>query len=210
MNQKNRTGTKHKSGVERREQILSSAMNCFIEKGYSKTTMNELVAYTGLSQGAIYHYFSGKDAIVTAILDQFSQHITKQIELLNTEGHYLDNLKNYIAESLEYYRLTYAFSTIVHEIRDNDELLKQFNYCDELITDSVRNSIEKNAHTCAQISVETLSFSITAMLEGLFSLCIQDDLETLEKRFQDVWQVIEHLLTQGSHSTPVKPAQLTF
>jgi len=206
MNPKIRTGTKHKPGVERREQILSSAMHCFIEKGYNKTTMNELVTYTGLSQGAIYHYFSGKDAIVTAILEQFHQHIIQRTELLNRDGHYLNNLKNYISESLEYYRLTYAFSTIVHEIRGNDELLKQFNYCDELITDSVRNSIEKNAHTCAQISVETLSFSITALLEGLFSLCRQDDLETLEKRFQDVWQVIEHLLTQGSNSVLVKPA----
>jgi TetR/AcrR family transcriptional regulator, transcriptional repressor of aconitase len=47
----------------RREQILDAAMRCFAEKGFQRTSMADIGAASGLSAGAIYLQFAGKQQI---------------------------------------------------------------------------------------------------------------------------------------------------
>lgn len=53
----------------RRRQILDAAIVCFARQGFHRTTMQDIVAQSRLSPGAIYNYFAGKDAIIQAIAD---------------------------------------------------------------------------------------------------------------------------------------------
>lgn len=48
----------------RRSQIIDVARECFIKHGYQKTSMNEIIAATGLSAGAIYNHFESKNEIM--------------------------------------------------------------------------------------------------------------------------------------------------
>jgi AcrR family transcriptional regulator len=54
---------------ERRSQILQAAIGCFAEKGYHLTTMDDIVAASGLSKGSIYWYYKSKKEILVAILE---------------------------------------------------------------------------------------------------------------------------------------------
>jgi AcrR family transcriptional regulator len=60
-----------KVGAEHREQrrraILDAALTCFDRRGLHGTTMQDIVAESGLSAGAIYTYFDSKDAIIASI-----------------------------------------------------------------------------------------------------------------------------------------------
>ena len=51
----------------RRTQILAAAERCFSKQGFHRATMQDVVAESGLSPGAIYRYFRGKGAIVSAL-----------------------------------------------------------------------------------------------------------------------------------------------
>jgi AcrR family transcriptional regulator len=51
---------------ERRGQIIEAALACFTRKGYANTTMDDIVAESGLSKGAIYWYFKGKNDVFQA------------------------------------------------------------------------------------------------------------------------------------------------
>ncbi|MEE9466247.1 MAG: TetR/AcrR family transcriptional regulator [Candidatus Neomarinimicrobiota bacterium] len=51
----------------RREQILMAAWGCFAEKGFRETTMRDISQSLGLSIGAVYRYFKGKDEILEAL-----------------------------------------------------------------------------------------------------------------------------------------------
>jgi TetR/AcrR family transcriptional regulator, transcriptional repressor of aconitase len=51
----------------RRRQIMDAAITCFSREGFHRTTMQDIVAETGLSAGAIYRYFRSKEDIVAAI-----------------------------------------------------------------------------------------------------------------------------------------------
>ncbi len=51
----------------RRQQILDAARRCFVRNGFHTTSMQDVLAEAGLSAGAVYRYFPGKEDIVLAI-----------------------------------------------------------------------------------------------------------------------------------------------
>src|ERR1700689_3735439 len=54
----------------RREQILAAARRCFLRDGFHATSMQDLFAESGLSAGAVYSYFAGKDDVIVAIAEE--------------------------------------------------------------------------------------------------------------------------------------------
>ena len=50
--------------------ILDAASRLFLEKGYDKTTLQDIIDATHLSKGAIYHHFASKEAILIAVADR--------------------------------------------------------------------------------------------------------------------------------------------
>ena len=55
---------------ERKDQILEAATKVFIQRGFADARMDDIVAESGLSKGALYWYFDSKDAIIIGILDR--------------------------------------------------------------------------------------------------------------------------------------------
>ena len=51
----------------RREEIISAALRCFAEKGYQRTSMSDIIEESGLSAGAIYGHFAGKQELFAAV-----------------------------------------------------------------------------------------------------------------------------------------------
>lgn len=62
---------------ERKAQIFQAALTCFSRKGYHQTTMDDIVAESGLSKGALYWYFESKKELFLSlfqeVMGQFSQ-----------------------------------------------------------------------------------------------------------------------------------------
>jgi AcrR family transcriptional regulator len=54
----------------RRRQILAGAARCVSRNGFHATSMQDILRECGLSAGAVYRYFSGKDELIAAIADE--------------------------------------------------------------------------------------------------------------------------------------------
>ncbi|RZT86265.1 TetR family transcriptional regulator [Pseudonocardia sediminis] len=54
----------------RRRQILDGARRCFADHGYEGATVRRLETSTGLSRGAIFHYFRDKEALFLALAEE--------------------------------------------------------------------------------------------------------------------------------------------
>jgi len=54
--------------ASRRDQILDAALECFAQRGVRATTMADIIAASGLSAGAIYGYFEGKQELALAVM----------------------------------------------------------------------------------------------------------------------------------------------
>ena len=50
--------------------ILDTSAKLFLQKGYDKTTLQDIIDATHLSKGAIYHHFASKEAILIAVVDR--------------------------------------------------------------------------------------------------------------------------------------------
>ena len=60
---------------ERKRQILDAARQCFAEKGYHATTVDEITERSGLTKGGLYWHFKSKWDIYRAImLEHKNQH----------------------------------------------------------------------------------------------------------------------------------------
>lgn len=76
--------------LARREQILDAATATFAAQGFQATGMAEVIAASGLSAGAVYRYFTGKDQIIEAIVDRVLDEVAGRIEQLFAEEAPLD------------------------------------------------------------------------------------------------------------------------
>jgi AcrR family transcriptional regulator len=54
---------------KRRKDILAAALRAFSEKGYDKTSIDDVVRVTGYSKGTIYWYFENKQVLFTALME---------------------------------------------------------------------------------------------------------------------------------------------
>lgn len=56
---------------ERTQQIVDAAVKVFSKQGFHEATMDEIAEEAGLSKGALYWYFKGKDKIISTLLQWF-------------------------------------------------------------------------------------------------------------------------------------------
>ncbi|MFD3274165.1 TetR/AcrR family transcriptional regulator [Paenibacillus dendritiformis] len=60
-----------KKPEERRNEILDAAEMLFTTKGYSKTTVNDILHMVGIAKGTFYYYFQSKEEVMDAIVMRF-------------------------------------------------------------------------------------------------------------------------------------------
>jgi AcrR family transcriptional regulator len=71
---------------ERRSEIIQAAMRCFARSGYHRTSMDDIVAESGLSKGTLYWYFKNKQALFTAMLETFFAEMAAPLEEIASGG----------------------------------------------------------------------------------------------------------------------------
>lgn len=66
----------------RRAQIIEAAISCFLEKGYTNTSMSDIIKASGLSSGSIYSHFSGKEDILNIAINERLNNVKELYETL--------------------------------------------------------------------------------------------------------------------------------
>lgn len=66
----------------RRTQIIEAAIACFLERGYTNTSMSDIIKASGLSSGSIYSHFSGKEDILTTAINERLNNVKELYETL--------------------------------------------------------------------------------------------------------------------------------
>lgn len=56
--------------AERRGHILTSAWVCFSRDGFHRTSMDDVIAESGMSSSAVYRYFRSKDDLISATAER--------------------------------------------------------------------------------------------------------------------------------------------
>ncbi|MCE8050364.1 TetR/AcrR family transcriptional regulator [Halomonas daqingensis] len=64
---------------ETRAKLIRAAREAFATKGYAAASMDELTAEAGLTRGALYHNFGGKQGLMQAVVDQIDQEMVERM-----------------------------------------------------------------------------------------------------------------------------------
>ncbi|RYF37910.1 MAG: TetR/AcrR family transcriptional regulator [Comamonadaceae bacterium] len=59
----------------KRDEILDVAAQCFADRSYPATSMNDIAAAGGTSKARLYHYYESKEAILFDLLDRYTQRL---------------------------------------------------------------------------------------------------------------------------------------
>ena len=70
---------------DRQGEIVDAAARAFAEHGYHATSIDDLVAATGLQRGGLYHYIGGKQDLLIAIHERFLQPLLAQARAIAAE-----------------------------------------------------------------------------------------------------------------------------
>jgi AcrR family transcriptional regulator len=94
-----------------RKRILETATDLFAEKGYSSTSVREIVAKAGVSKPVLYYYFQSKEGLFYAILE-WATDVQRGLleEIFTASGTVLDRfiyLYNRINEGIKEYQSLY-------------------------------------------------------------------------------------------------------
>ncbi len=66
-------------GAETRANLLATGRKLFGASGYADTSIEDIAAAAGVTKGALYHHFSGKDDLFRAVYEQVKREITDHV-----------------------------------------------------------------------------------------------------------------------------------
>lgn len=93
---------KNNASKQTYEDIISVAYTLFIEKGYEKASVQDIINELGISKGAIYHYFKSKEEILQSVLDSERKKADSYLDklILKVEGYNAQEKIKYILNKL--------------------------------------------------------------------------------------------------------------
>lgn len=165
-----------------KRRIIDTAFQLFLKQGYKGVSLNDIIANSGLSKGAIYHHFRSKYDIYLAAIDHY------YFQLLSTsfpeDGHLafkarlrlrfesfasvLEAIEHLSPEGTQYPIRTYFIFQLESEqdpeIRER--VVATMNAYRQEITALVKEAMDKEEITI-DIPAQTIARQLMAMMEGL-------------------------------------------
>jgi AcrR family transcriptional regulator len=127
-----------------RVQILQSALIAFSEKGYHQTTMDDIVARSRLSKGALYWHFKSKKELFIALVEWFMLEMGEEISHAWTEDMSAsDKIRTMVMVSIESSEQLIPFFKVFLDFwaqTSEDEQLRQIF---ESVIEDYQNQIEE-------------------------------------------------------------------
>ncbi len=189
-----------------KDYILFESFRLFLEKGYDKVSMNELVKASGMSKGAFYHYFTSKEELFKeAITTHFITGIGENIphaEQGNTLLESLTGIINFKAQAykqmLEMNENSNFFNLLFQAISMFPEFRKDLKKGSLLEEDKLQQIFEialARGEIDSLISSRKLAQMYAAMLDGMeLHAVVTGELETLHMEEQKATEEFMKLL----------------
>ncbi|GAA5014579.1 TetR/AcrR family transcriptional regulator [Actinopolymorpha pittospori] len=117
-------------GAKTRTRIVTAAADLMYIQGVGGTTLDEVLAASGVSKSQLYHHFDGKDALVRAVIDHVGQRVIERER--DALGHVstLPGLRRWrdalvANNALRHGAYGCALGSLASEVSDHDDLARR-------------------------------------------------------------------------------------
>lgn len=177
-----------------KERIIRTSWSLFSQKGFDKTTLNDIITTANISKGTFYYYFRSKDTLLNTLSVIFDEEYRKVEERMPADMDSFDKLMflnyevhTYIGENIDSSLLASQYSA---QLTNNDEsnLLDKNRYYFTLLTKIIEDGQRKKELRS--------DLSVSEMVK-LYSIC--------ERAIVTDWCMNNGSYSLGDYSRKVMP-----
>jgi len=155
-----------------REKIIRSALKIFAQKGFFKTTVDDIAQATGVAKGTVYLYFKNKEDLYVATIDESFSRATATLAAIEAKAtkpsEKMEEIANYFIEYIKHLKTTYMLFTF-ENINLKGKTLKQMHTVIEpkiqamiqIISNIIKSGIQNNEFRKVDPKVAALYFIST-------------------------------------------------
>ncbi|WP_434309060.1 TetR/AcrR family transcriptional regulator [Hominifimenecus sp. rT4P-3] len=171
-----------------KNKIARIAWKLFHEKGYENTTIDEIIAESGTSKGSFYHYYSGKDELLSTLSSIFDAKYEELIQTIDPDMNSYEKLlylccevHRMIEEEIPIDLLASMYASQV--IKKGDKhLVDQNRYYYRIINQLVDEGQRRGQITKDLPYYEIAQLYIISERALIYDYCISDGGYSLEER----------------------------
>src|SRR3954453_6584851 len=166
-------------GAKTRARIIAAAADLMYVQGVGATTLDDVLAASGVSKSQLYHHFDGKDALVRAVIDHVGERvIEREREAL---GHVstIRGLRRWRDALVQNNALRHgaygcALGSLASEVSDHDALARQalsqlFTEWQGLLAGGL-GRLQEGGALAPEASIDQLATGLMAALQGGYML----------------------------------------
>jgi AcrR family transcriptional regulator len=181
----------------KKELLLRAGLEVFYKKGYTDSTIDEIIQHAKCGKGTFYRYFKNKSELVDQLLCNFSKDLNQKLievdnKSLETEEALISLLRSYFFE----FKRNHKLGVVFHELARNSSEL-QDAFLNEVLAPNyeiVLRTIEKGINE--KIFIKAKAENIFSALMGtLHFFLFRKALFGIEKTENDFNEVINLILT---------------
>ncbi|MFB3844347.1 MAG: TetR/AcrR family transcriptional regulator [Candidatus Cloacimonadaceae bacterium] len=190
--------------TERQQQIINKAIEIIAQKGYQELTIKHLAAAVGVSEAALYRYFSSKNELIHQILAYFEA-LAQQIMGSITENIQdpLEQVKAFVMNRYELFTANPDLAKVMfsEEIFWNDPSLGAHNLDimhkhSEQIIKSIRAAQRKKEIRNDLSAVQLFRIIIGSLRLLITQWQLSDYSFSLTEEGKKLWQTLEKLIKE--------------
>ncbi len=97
--------SKNQPKEKRMRDVIETAVNLFLERGFEETSMDLIAKTSGLSKGGLYHHFESKEQLLLAANNVYFDPVVKIMETALDMNSPAEGLRFFVRESLRHWSL---------------------------------------------------------------------------------------------------------
>ncbi|MFC4558032.1 TetR/AcrR family transcriptional regulator [Virgibacillus kekensis] len=165
---------------EKKLKLIEAGIKLFAEKGYHKTSIQEIATAAGVSKGAFYLYFQSKEDFIMTAFHYYHHEISQQIEAVKNDNHspreslakqievvirYIYEYKDFLTMQLrENFSVGENTDTFIHQMK-----MQNFHWLRENIIDIYGEKAEEH--------IIDLVIQLEGLMNGYFRWIVVDHVD---------------------------------
>ena len=158
---------------ERRARILDAAELCFARAGFHRTTMQDICKEAGVSPGALYIWFSSKEALIAGIAARNRDEVLASFAMLADAEDFVAGMASVLEQCIlnQPHGKSVLCVEICAEAKRNPAVAETLNRCDETVCAAlteILDKAEREGRIRPSMPITDLVQAMHVIADGLF------------------------------------------
>lgn len=150
-----------------KQTIANAALSLFIHEGYLNVTIDQIATKAGVSKGLMYNYFSGKEDLLSFIIDRIMTEIYALSEIILAEKDPVKKMSVMLTTTFKLLREKGDFWKTIMPVITQKAISEKMEDGLKAILVSVTKDMKQMFRACGVKNAELEAYQLGALLDGI-------------------------------------------